>query len=321
MNKLEKAIFNRTELLLGADVMQALSEVRVILFGVGGVGSWCAEGLVRSGVKHLTMVDSDRVSITNVNRQLMATTKTVGQVKVEALKNHLLEINPNAEIEAIQAIYCEDTADRFDLDSYDYVVDAVDSLKDKALLILKATASKAKFYCSLGAALKTNPLKVQVAEFWDVRGCPLGAALRKKMKRARTFPAHKFLCVYDDEVLENRGADSVGEVEDAFGDVQAKGVQGSAAEVSDCFHASCGHGSSGAAEDRFEGVRLGCGQDETDIIAQDGPGDPTLLNHDWSTSKAQINGTTVHITAIFGMTLSGLIIDDIYHRVLRATCP
>lgn len=263
--------------------MQALSEVRVILFGVGGVGSWCAEGLVRSGVKHLTIVDSDRVSITNVNRQLMATTKTVGQVKVEALKNHLLEINPNAEIEAIQAIYCEDTADRFDLDSYDYVVDAVDSLKDKALLILKATASKAKFYCSLGAALKTNPLKIKVAEFWDVRGCPLGAALRKKMKRAGTFPAHKFLCVYDDEVLENRGVDSVGEVEDAF-------------------HASYG-------------------QDETDIIAQDGPGDPALLNHDWSTSKAQINGTTVHITAIFGMTLSGLIIDDIYHRVLRATCP
>ena len=314
MNKLEKAIFNRTELLLGADVMQALSEVRVILFGVGGVGSWCAEGLVRSGVKHLTIVDSDRVSITNVNRQLMATTKTVGQVKVEALKNHLLEINPDAEIEAIQAIYCEDTADRFDLDSYDYVVDAVDSLKDKALLILKATASKAKFYCSLGAALKTNPLKVQVAEFWDVRGCPLGAALRKKMKRAGTFPAHKFLCVYDDEVLENRGVDSVGEVEDAFGDVQAKCSQDSPGEAEGCpegVSASCASGSSGAAC-----FQVGCVKDETDIIAQDGPGDPALLNHDWSTSKAQINGTTVHITAIFGMTLSGLIIDDIYHRVL-----
>lgn len=321
MNKLEKAIFNRTELLLGADVMQALSEVRVILFGVGGVGSWCAEGLVRSGVKHLTIVDSDRVSITNVNRQLMATTKTVGQVKVEALKNHLLEINPNAEIEAIQAIYCEDTADRFDLDSYDYVVDAVDSLKDKALLILKATASRAKFYCSLGAALKTNPLKVQVAEFWDVRGCPLGAALRKKMKRAGTFPAHKFLCVYDDEVLENRGADSVGEVEDAFGDVQAGYASDSSVEAEGCFRAGCGHGCSGEAEDRFEGVRSNCGPDGTGIIAQDGPGDPALLNHDWSTSKAQINGTTVHITAIFGMTLSGLIIDDIYHRVLlNANC-
>lgn len=291
--------------------MQVLSEVRVILFGVGGVGSWCAEGLVRSGVKHLTIVDSDRVSITNVNRQLMATTKTVGQVKVEALKNHLLEINPNAEIEAIQAIYCEDTAERFDLDSYDYVVDAVDSLKDKALLILKATASKAKFYCSLGAALKTNPLKVQVAEFWDVRGCPLGAALRKKMKRAGTFPAHKFLCVYDDEVLENRGADSVGEVEDGFHVGCGNGSYGEAEGCSEGASASCASDSS--AEACFQ---ANCGPDGTGIIAQDGPGDPALLNHDWSTSKAQINGTTVHITAIFGMTLSGLIIDDIYHRVL-----
>ena len=170
MDKIEKAIYNRTELLLGKDVMQEFSRTRVIIFGVGGVGSWCAEGLVRSGITHLTIVDSDRVSITNVNRQLMATTKTVGQVKVEALKAHLLEINPNAEIDAIQAIYCEETADSFDLDSYDYVIDAVDSLKDKALLILRATASKAKFFCSLGAALKTNPLKVKVAEFWNEIG-------------------------------------------------------------------------------------------------------------------------------------------------------
>ena len=107
MNAREQAIFGRTELLLGEDVMQALSRMKVIIFGVGGVGSWCAEGLVRSGIKHLTIVDSDRVSITNVNRQLMATVKTVGQVKVEALKTRLLEINPDAEIEAVQAIYCD----------------------------------------------------------------------------------------------------------------------------------------------------------------------------------------------------------------------
>lgn len=117
MNAREQAIFGRTELLLGEDVMQALSRMKVIIFGVGGVGSWCAEGLVRSGIKHLTIVDSDRVSITNVNRQLMATVKTVGQVKVEALKTRLLEINPDAEIEAVQAIYCDETADSFDLDS------------------------------------------------------------------------------------------------------------------------------------------------------------------------------------------------------------
>ncbi len=271
MNTIEKAIYNRTELLLGDDVMQVLAGTRVIILGVGGVGSWCAEGLVRSGITHLTIVDSDRVCITNVNRQLMATTKTVGQVKVDALKEHLLEINPKAEIEAIQSIYCEETADSFDLDSYDYVIDAVDSLKDKALLILRATASKAKFFCSLGAALKTDPLKVRVAEFWDVRGCPLGAALRKKMKRAKTFPSRKFLCVYDDEVLPNRGH---------------------------CH--TCGT------------EKCMCPK------AQNGPGDPNLLNHEWCSSKAQINGTTVHITAIFGMTLSGLVIDDIYRKVLKA---
>ncbi len=271
MNTIEKAIYNRTELLLGDDVMQVLSGTKVIIFGVGGVGSWCAEGLVRSGVTHLTIVDSDRVCITNVNRQLMATTKTVGQVKVEALKSHLLEINPKAEIEAVQAIYCEDTADQFDLDSYDYVVDAVDSLKDKVHLILHATASKAKFFCSLGAALKTDPLKIKVAEFWNVRGCPLGAALRKKMRRAETFPAKKFLCVYDDEVLPNRGH---------------------------CH--TCGT------------EKCMCPK------AKNGPGDPDLLNHEWCSSKAQINGTTVHVTAIFGMTISGMIIDDIYHKVLAS---
>ncbi len=272
MNTIEKAIYNRTELLLGDDVMQELARTRVIIFGVGGVGSWCAEGLVRSGVTHITIVDSDRVCITNVNRQLMATVKTVGMVKVEALKSHLLEINPKAEIEAVQAIYCADTADSFDLDSYDYVIDAVDSLKDKALLILRATASKARFYCSLGAALKTDPLKVKVTEFWSVRGCPLGAALRKKMKRAGTFPSRKFLCVYDDEVLPNRG------------------------------HCQT------------------CGTEKCICPkAQNGPGDPSLLNHEWCSSKAQINGTTVHVTAIFGMTLSGMVIDDVYHRVLEKT--
>lgn len=269
MSTIEKAIYNRTSLLLGDDVMQALSAVRVIIFGVGGVGSWCAEGLVRSGVTKLTIVDSDRVCITNVNRQLMATTKTVGQVKVDALKEHLLEINPKAEIVAVQKIYCEETADEFDLDSYDYVIDAVDSLKDKALLILRAAASKATFFCSLGAALKVDPLKVRVAEYWNVRGCPLGAALRKKMKRARTLPAKKFLCVYDEEVLPNRG------------------------QCRTCGTEKCM-----------------CPK------TQDGPGDPSLLNHEWCTSKAQINGTTAHITAIFGMTLSGLVIQDIYSAVL-----
>ena len=150
---LEKGLFNRTELLLGSDALERLSQVKVLMLGVGGVGSWCAESLIRTGIGHLTIVDSDRVCITNINRQLMASMQTVGQVKVDALKERLLQINPNADIRSLQMIYSEETADQFDLDAYDYVVDAIDSLKDKALLIIRATRSKAKFFSSMGAAL------------------------------------------------------------------------------------------------------------------------------------------------------------------------
>ena len=131
----EKEIFNRARRLLGNDNMRSIEETRVILFGVGGVGSWCAESLIRSGVSHLTIVDSDRVSVTNINRQLMANTTTIGMVKVDALKDYLLKINPDAEIEALQKVYTAETADLFDLDSYDYVIDAIDSLQNKMLLI------------------------------------------------------------------------------------------------------------------------------------------------------------------------------------------
>ena len=164
-----QAIFRRAELLLGDEAMNCIGEKRVIIFGVGGVGSWCAESLVRSGIKYLTIVDSDRVCITNINRQLMATSKTVGQVKVEALKERLLSINPQAEITALQQIFTAETADSFDIGSYDYIIDAIDSLKDKALLILMATQTQAKFYSSMGAALKLDPTRIKTAEFWKVQ--------------------------------------------------------------------------------------------------------------------------------------------------------
>ena len=198
-------IFSRQELLLGTEAMENIASVSVIIFGVGGVGSWCAESLVRSGVRHLTIVDSDTVCITNVNRQLMATTSTVGQVKVDVMKRRLLDINPEAEIEAICGVYSEETADQYDLDSYDYVIDAIDSLRDKACLILRATQSTATFFSSMGAALKMDPTKIDVAEFWKVKGCPLAAALRRKFKHAKTFPSRKFRCVYSEELLSNQG--------------------------------------------------------------------------------------------------------------------
>jgi len=243
-------LFSRTALLMGDEVMAALGSVRVLLFGVGGVGSWCAEGLVRSGISHLTLVDSDCVSESNINRQLMATTRTVGQVKVEALKERLLEINPAADITAIRQAYNAETAASFHMEEYDYIIDAIDSLKEKSDLILRATRTPAVFFSSMGAALKVNPQAVKVAEFWNVRGCPLGAAIRKKYKQNHTYPGHKFRCVYDEEVLPNRGT-------------------AMAADAS---------------------------------------------NSEWDGRKAQINGTSAHITAIFGMTLAGLVIEDIYKK-------
>ena len=268
---IEQAIFRRAELLLGDEAMERIGEKRVIIFGVGGVGSWCAESLVRSGIKHLTIVDSDRVCITNINRQLMATTKTVGQVKVDALKERLLSINPSAEITSLQQIFTAETAESFELDTYDYIIDAIDSLKDKALLILMATSLPssrgdkrgAQFFSSMGAALKLDPTKIQVAEFWKVKGDPLARALRNRFKRDKQFPKRKFQCVFSDELLENKG-----------------------------HNATCGT------------EQCMCPK------AKSGPGDPSLLNHEWCSSKAQINGTLAHITAIFGFMLAGLVIKD-----------
>ena len=185
--------------------MDRIAQKRVIIFGVGGVGSWCAESLVRSGIHHLTIVDSDCVSVTNINRQLMATTKTVGQVKVEALKERLLSINPKAEITALQKIFTEETAPEFHLDDYDYIIDAIDSLKDKAALILLACKTNAKLFSSMGAALKLDPTRIKVTEFWKVQGDPLARAIRKKFKHYGQYPEKKFQVVYSDELLENRG--------------------------------------------------------------------------------------------------------------------
>lgn len=261
---IENAVFNRATLLLGDENFEKIQRARIIIFGVGGVGSWCAESLVRTGVRHLTIVDSDCVCITNINRQQMATTRTVGQVKVEALKRHLLDINPKAEIEAVQDIYNEETASRFDLDSYDYVIDCIDSLKDKALLILNATNSNARFFSSMGAALKIDPTRIRVAEFWKIDGCPLARMLRKRFKRNKTFPAKKFKCVFSNEVLENLGKES-----------------------------RCGTSQ--------------CVCPKMEIVE----GNPELANHEWCSSKAQINGSLMHITAIFGLTIAGLILEDI----------
>ncbi len=198
-------IFNRTELLAGSDGLQALSKATVILFGVGGVGSWTAEALIRSGIRTLTIVDPDSVATSNINRQLPALCSTIGKSKVEVMRRRLLEINPDAKITALPTAYTSDTAEQFNLNDYDYVIDAIDSLSDKATLINNATRSATRLFSSMGAALKMNPERIAVAEFYKVTGCRLASALRNKFKRIGIYPAKKFKCVYSDEVLQNRG--------------------------------------------------------------------------------------------------------------------
>lgn len=197
-------IFQRTELLLGKNHIEKASQTKIILFGIGGVGSWCAEALIRAGIGNLTIVDSDQVSETNINRQLLATTKTVGKDKTEVLKDRLLEINPNANISALKAIYSPETCESFALDSYDFIIDAIDSLSNKVHLIQEATKTNALFFSSMGAALKTDPTRIKVAEFWKVQGCPLAAALRSRIRKLGGT-GKKFLCVYSDEIFPNKG--------------------------------------------------------------------------------------------------------------------
>lgn len=196
----------RTELLLGTERLERIRSTRVLLFGVGGVGSWVAECLVRSGIGHITIVDNDCVSVSNCNRQLVATSKTVGRVKVEALRERLLEIDPYADVTALNMTYSAETAESFGMEDYDFVIDAIDSLAEKADLILRASAlpKSVTFFSSMGAALRIDPFKVRKAKFWDVSGDPLARALRKRFKKQNTFPKRDFWCVYSEELpMEN----------------------------------------------------------------------------------------------------------------------
>lgn len=280
ITSMERGMQRRTELLLGLDNLTKIQSVKVLVLGVGGVGSWCAEGLMRSGVRNITIVDSDRVCVTNCNRQLMATSQTIGQVKVEALRERLLAINPDANVTALQMIYEAETADAFHLDEYDFIVDAIDSLKEKADLILRVTSlpKHITLISSMGAALRIDPFKVRKAEFWKVNGDPLARALRNKFKKQKLFPKRKFMCVYSEEPpMKNLGENK-----------------------------ACGTGACLCPK-----AKLLSGERGTDTAVYDAPGDQRLVEHEWCTTKAQINGSMCHITATFGMAIAGMIINQI----------
>lgn len=191
--------FHRTELLIGEAALKKLAATRVILFGVGGVGSWCAEALIRSGIGHLTIVDNDVICVTNINRQLQATAQNVGQSKVEALRARLLEIHPDADVAALQKVYSQETREEFDLPSYDYVIDAIDSLSNKVDLIASAMETGVRLFSAMGAANKLDATTIRVDSIWKSQGCRLAKFVRKKLRqRGATGDC---LCVYSEELL------------------------------------------------------------------------------------------------------------------------
>ena len=175
--------FSRTELLLGKEAMQVLEKSRVVIFGVGGVGGYVAEALARSGVGCIDLVDDDKVCLTNINRQIIATRKTVGKYKVDVMRERILEINPNAVVNTHKCFFLPETKDEFQFDQYSYVVDAVDTVTAKIQLVLEAQSASVPIISSMGAGNKLNPAQFEVADIYETSVCPLAKVMRRELKR------------------------------------------------------------------------------------------------------------------------------------------
>lgn len=175
--------FSRTELLLGREGMERLARAHVAVFGLGGVGGYAVEALARSGVGTLDLTDSDQLSLTNLNRQILATRRTLGQYKADAARKRVLEINPAAAVNARRVFYGPDTAEAFDFAQYDYVVDAIDTVTGKLALIQAAQAAGTRIISCMGAGNKLDPSAFRVADIYETSVCPLARVMRKELKR------------------------------------------------------------------------------------------------------------------------------------------
>lgn len=175
--------FSRTELLLGHDNMEKLKNARVAVFGIGGVGGFTVEALARSGVGTLDLIDDDKVCLTNINRQIIATRKTIGQYKVDAAKERVLDINPDAVVNTYKTFFVPDTADEFDFASYDYVVDAIDTVTGKIMLVEAAQKAGTPIISSMGAGNKLDPTAFEVEDIYKTSVCPLAKVMRRELKK------------------------------------------------------------------------------------------------------------------------------------------
>ncbi len=174
--------FLRTELLLGSKAMECLQKARVAVFGVGGVGGYVVEALVRSGVGTIDIVDNDTVCLSNINRQIIATHKTLGQYKVDVMRERILEINPDAVVNVYKCFFLPETKDEFDFSQYSYVVDAVDTVTAKIELVMECQKAGVPIISSMGAGNKLNPAEFEVADIYKTSVCPLAKVMRRVMK-------------------------------------------------------------------------------------------------------------------------------------------
>lgn len=175
--------FSRTQLLFGAEGMERLYQARVAVFGIGGVGGYTVEALARSGIGTLDLIDDDRVCLTNLNRQIFATRKTVGNYKVDVARERILEINPNAVVHTYKTFYAPQTAEQFDFSQYDYVVDAIDTVTGKLELVEQAQKAGVPIISSMGAGNKMDPAAFEVADIYETSVCPLARIMRRELKK------------------------------------------------------------------------------------------------------------------------------------------
>ena len=175
--------FSRTQLLLGESAMQELANKRVAVFGIGGVGGYACEALVRSGIGAFDLIDDDKVCLTNLNRQIIATRKTVGKYKTEVMKERMLEINPNVDVRIHNCFFLPENADEFPFDEYDYIIDAVDTVTAKISIIMKANELGIPVISSMGAGNKLNPAEFEVADIYKTSVCPLAKVMRRELKK------------------------------------------------------------------------------------------------------------------------------------------
>ena len=175
--------FSRTELLIGQAALEKLQNSRVAIFGVGGVGGYVCEALVRSGVGHFDLIDNDTVSLTNINRQIIALHSTIGKLKVDVMKERMLDINPDVDVSVHPCFYLPETADQFDFSNYDYVVDAIDTVTGKIEIIVQADAHQVPVISSMGAGNKLDPAMMEVSDIYKTSVCPLARVMRRELKK------------------------------------------------------------------------------------------------------------------------------------------